>query len=369
MNLPIRSAPMRRAIVPLTLLPLFALWGCTDAGTPAPAETVRPAYVAQARSGSADGLAFVGEVRAARRAELAFAVAGRVTTVAVDVGDVVRRGQVLATLDLQPLTSQLAAAAGELARAEAQLLEARQRQERVGKAQARGAVSSAEAGAAQAELAAAEAAQRSASAQRDTAAWSLEQATLRAPVDGTVAARLVEPGQASGPGAPVITIDGAGRELTMLLPANVQVKPGQPVTLRSAGNETTSRVLRVAARLDAGGVRRVTLGVPDAAEVGSIWTASLTTAAPSGILRVPLRAVLPDAVAGAGTVLRLAPDGRTVERVAVQLGSLNGAHIDITKGLSLGDQVIVAGAAGIRPGSIVRPVTYRGEARDAEVTP
>ncbi|MFW1411053.1 biotin/lipoyl-binding protein, partial [Vibrio parahaemolyticus] len=80
-----------------------------------------------ARAGGADTLGYIGEVRAAHRAELAFAVAGRVASVAVDVGDRVQAGQVLAALDPQPLKSQLAAAHAELARTEALLAEARRR--------------------------------------------------------------------------------------------------------------------------------------------------------------------------------------------------------------------------------------------------
>ena len=330
-------------------------------------ETVRPAYVVEARAGGTDGLAFIGEVRAARRAELAFAVPGRVARVAVEVGDAVRRGQVLATLDLQPLTAQLAAAQGELSRVEAQVSELRQRHERLRRAQAGGAVSGGEVSAVQAELAAAEAAQRAASAHRDGAAWSLEQATLRAPMDGTVATRLVEPGQAGGPGAPVMAIDGDGRELSMLLPAAMALKPGQAVTLRGAGVEQASRVLRVAGRLEAGGVRRVFLQVPADATVGSTWTATPAGPAVAGQLQVPLRAVLPDATAGSGRVLRLAADGRTVEQVAVKLGALQGAKVEITQGLAAGDRVIVAGAAGIRVGSRVQPVAYKGDTAGAEV--
>lgn len=370
MNTSLSHSRLRRTSAVLVLLPVLVLWGCSDTAPLATTETVRPAYVSTVSIGSTEGLGYVGEVRAARRAELAFAVAGRVASVGVDVGDPVRRGQVLATLDLQPLAAQLAAAQAGLAQAEAQLTEAQQRQARVALAQASGAVSSAEAGAAQVELVAAEAAQRAAASQRDVAEWSLAQATLRAPVDGTVASRVVEPGQASGPGAPVITIDGEGRELTMLLPATVPVKPGQTVALRSPGSETTSRVLRVAARLEAGGMRRVTLQVPEAAEVGSTWTASLPAAfATTSVLRVPLRAVLPDAAAGSGRVLRLAADGSTVEQVAVQLGALHGAQIEVTQGLASGDRVVVAGATGIRPGSLVRPVAYPDEAQTAEVKP
>ena len=367
MNRPRLAPTPRRLTLALALLPALSLWGCSSETAPTVAETVRPAYVVEARAGGTEGMGFVGEVRAARRAELAFGVAGRVARVAVDVGDTVKRGQVLATLDLQPLAAQLAASQAELSRAESQVAELRQRQERVRKAQASGAVSGGELGGVQAELAAAEAAQRAASAQRDVAAWSLEQASLRAPVDGTVTTRLLEPGQAGGPGAPVMAIDGEGRELSMLLPAAVALKPGQAVTLRNGGIEQASRVLRVAGRLEAGGVRRVFLDVPPQTAVGSTWTATLAGTTANNKLQVPLRAVLPDATAGSGRVLRLAADGRTVEQVAVKLGALQGARIEVMQGLASGDRVIVAGAAGIRVGSKVQPVAYKGDTTGSEV--
>lgn len=353
----------RRLMLALALAPLFGLGACADSPVAPAAEAPRPAYVVEAGAGGGDSLAWIGEVRAARRAELAFPVAGRVATVAVEVGDTVRAGQVLAQLDLLPLKAQLLAAQGEVARHEAQLAEARQRVDRVRRAQAAGATSGGEVSGVQAELAAAEAALRAVGAQRDAANWSLDHATLRAPLAGVVASRLVEAGQAAGPGAPVLTIDGDGRELSVLLPASQDVKAGQTVTLKSAGSESSSRVLRVAGRLDAGGVRRVVLSVPASAAVGSTWSVSLPGAAGSQALRVPLRAVLPDTQAGTGRVLRLAKDGRTVEQVAVQIGALHGDAIDITAGLSAGDRVIVAGAAGIRPGSLVKPVAYRAEVK------
>ena len=358
------SAPTRaRLSAVLSLLPVLSLWGCAGEPAGAVTETVRPAYVVEARAGGVEGLDFIGEVRAARRAELVFAVSGRVAQVAVDVGDAVRRGQVLAMLDTQPLAAQLAAAQADLARIDAQRGEVQQRLERVRRAQVGGAAAAGELAAVQAEAAALDAAQRATLAQRDLATWSMAQATLRAPMDGTVATRLIEPGQVGGPGAPAMAIDGDGRELSILLPASVPLQPGQGLMLRSAGAEQQpSRVLRVAGRLEAGGVRRVFLAVPAEAVVGSTWVAMLASATLQTTLQVPLRAVLPDATAGSGRVLRLGRDGRTVEAANVRLGALHGSRVEVTQGLAAGDKVIVAGAAGIRPGSRVRPVAYKGEA-------
>ena len=60
----------------------------------------------------------------------------------------------------------------------------------------------------------------------------------------------------------------------MLLPATLAVKPGQAITLRGTGTEQPSRVLRMAGRLEAGGVRRVVDDVRDAAgQLGCVASA------------------------------------------------------------------------------------------------
>jgi len=345
-------------------LPLICcIVACTREPSATSEESLRPAYVVELGVNEPKTITWIGEVRAVHRAELGFPVAGRVVFVAVDVGDKVAVGQVLATLDMLPLKSQLLATQNEVARAEAQANEARQRSERVLRAQAAGATSGAEATGVKAELLSAEAALRAASAQRDAANWALEHATLRAPVTGVVASRQIESGHSTGPGAPVLTIDGNGRELSLLMPASQTVKPGQQVMLRNDGSDVQSRVLRVGNRLEAGGVKRVYVSVPDAATVGSTWSVSLTEPENDKAFRIPFRAVLPGTIATNGYVLRVGKDGRTVEQVTVKLGALQDDTIELIEGLTKGDRVIVAGAAGIRPGSLIKPVIYRSEVK------
>lgn len=354
-------APRRSALCAAVLAAL-ALTGCSSADAPVAPAVQRPAYVVEVGQAAHRELGFVGEVRAQRRAELSFPVAGRVEAVHVDVGSDVRAGQVLATLDLRPLRAQLAAARGGLAQAEAQLAEARSHHERVRAATEAGAASSAETTGAQERLAAAVAAHEGAVAQRDLAAWSLEHATLRAPVSGVVGVRMLEPGQATGPGAPVLVVDGEGRELSVLVPAGMAVKSGQAVRLRSGGTELASKVLRVGARLEAGGVRRVYLTAPAEAAVGSTWSVVLANKEAATAMQVPLRAVLPDERPGHGRVLRIAGDGHTVQEVEVKLGEIEGDAIDVV-GLERGDRVVIAGASAIKPGSLVQPRAYMRGAR------
>lgn len=347
--------------------------GCSPATPPAKPESVRPALVVPVRDAGASSLQLVGEIRAAQRAELAFAVGGRVQSVLVEPGDTVQRGQVLAQLDEQPLRAQRATAAGEVARAKAQAGELALRAERVRQAHQAGATGAGEWTAVQAELAAAEAALKAAQAQENNAQWSLDQAQLRAPFSGVVGVRHLEAGQTAGPGAPVLNIDGTGRELVLTAPATLPLKVGQAVTLTPAqadlqsAQALPSRVLRVASRQDAGGTVRVTLAAPANAMVGSTWAIHIptavgntaSTAAPTGVL-VPLRAVVPGAQAGQGHVLRLAQDGKTTERVDVTLGSTQGDWVHVAQGLTSTDRVVLAGAAHLQPGTAILPVAPHG---------
>ncbi|MBV1774578.1 efflux RND transporter periplasmic adaptor subunit [Burkholderiaceae bacterium DAT-1] len=351
------SFQTRLLAAPLILLAGLAGCSAPDA-TVAPDKGV-PAFVAEVRAGDAEALQFVGEVRAARRTELAFPVSGRVTEVMVDVGDTVQAGQALAIMDLQPVQAQLGAAQGSLAGAEAKLQESRQRLERMRRVQVGDAISAGEMEAVSAEVAAAEAAVLTARSQKQLATWTLEQSTLRAPAAGRVAGRLIEPGHAVGPGAAVMLIDGDARELSVLVPANMVLTPRQSVHLTGEGMDMPGKLLRISPRLEAGGSRRVFLAVPETATVGATWTVSIRSAiAQQGNAQVPLRAVMFDVTPGTGRVLRLAGESRKVASVPVKLGEIRGDSIEVLQGLAAGERVVVAGAAAIRPGSLVQPLMY-----------
>ncbi|WP_417071301.1 efflux RND transporter periplasmic adaptor subunit [Niveibacterium terrae] len=353
--MPPRTPDIEKLRLALLAAAALVLFGCGDSTSRPAKEILRPAYVTEARPANPDGLSFTGEVRARQRAELAFATSGRVARVMVEPGDVVRRGQVLAELDVQPIRAQLDAAEAGLRRAEAQLYEVRQRMDRLRIARKSDAVSAAELSSTQAELESAESAVRGARAQREAADWSMKQATLRAPFDGVLAARSIEPGQTGGLGLAAVSIDGAGRELSLLVPGNLSLKPGQIVSLQCGQTRLQSKVLRTGGRLEAGGVRKVFVALPDDAVVGATWSAVLGTSTLQKVW-VPLRAVLLGRVAGEGSVLRLGKDGRTTEQVALKLGAFRGDWIEVSEGLAAGDRIVVAGATAIRPGTAIKPV-------------
>lgn len=120
---------------------------------------------------------FSGEARAANEVVLAFEVPGKLNKIPVDIGNVVKKGQVLASLDARDFENALVSAQAEKKRAKAQY-------ERIKKAAALNAVS-------KQELTDAEAAYQAASADVKVKAKAKEDATLRAPYDAVVSEKYV----------------------------------------------------------------------------------------------------------------------------------------------------------------------------------
>ncbi len=342
----------------LLTLSILGLTACNEAPHPPSQTAPRPALVVHAGGSAQQGPAYIAEVRAVSRAELAFAVSGRVASLHADVGDPVRAGQLLAELDTAPLRAQWQAASSDEAAARVRWQEVKQRHARTQAAQQGQAISAGEMDAIKAELDAATAALGAASAQRSQADWALAQASLRAPVDGVVGSRQLAVGQSAGPGANVFAIEGSGRELSLWLPAHIKLATGQRVALQHQGRQYGGSVLRVAATLGAGGQRQIFISAPAHAQAGDTWQVMLGHGAGNGI-SIPLRALLPGHNTQQGHVLRLAADGQTVQKVAVVAGEVQDDRIRIVSGLKAGDSVVVAGAAAIVPGTRVTPVLQR----------
>ncbi|MBN0545295.1 biotin/lipoyl-binding protein, partial [Pseudomonas aeruginosa] len=90
---------------------------------PEPLRTVKLEAVGAGSSAAASR--FEATLRQEQRAELAFENGGRIAEIAVDVGDRVRKGQVLARLDAEPARLRLAQAEANL---RAATVQARERQ-------------------------------------------------------------------------------------------------------------------------------------------------------------------------------------------------------------------------------------------------
>jgi len=190
---------------------LALLVGCTQPAAPA-VDAVEPTYAAVARGRIAveGGLLQLDAPRA-----------GTLASVTVHEGDLVAKGDILATLDPEPARLQLQAAQAELKQAEAQsrllgdkLALARQQAERLtqaAKAGAGGVQDAEQARGAASELAANQAAAHAAvdlARQKLAAArYELGLRTLHAPIDASVVRVLAQPGASVAPqSGPLFTL-------------------------------------------------------------------------------------------------------------------------------------------------------------------
>ncbi|MGN6150756.1 MAG: efflux RND transporter periplasmic adaptor subunit, partial [Lysobacteraceae bacterium] len=232
--------------------------GATEATPPAPGlavEVVSPRVQAVPREVRASGT-----VAAWEEIAIGAEVAGlRVTEVAVEVGDRVRRGDVLIRLDARTQRAKVAQAEAALAQAQASAAVAARRAKRTRELASHDFVSRQDADQAESEAIGAEAQLRTLRAALDAARVELGFTEIRAPQDGTISARGVQPGQVTGGSDDLLRLIRDGRlewraEVTGADLA--RIAPGMPVRLAAAdGTPIEGRVRKVAPGLDA---RRMT---------------------------------------------------------------------------------------------------------------
>jgi RND family efflux transporter MFP subunit len=214
---------MRSGIGVLLLLGIAA----AACGSPEPAMTGEP-------TGAVDGPAWdvavasrpaileaSGTADAWAEATLSTKLMGTVTEVAVREGDHVRRGQPLVRIDSRDLDAKAAQVAASLADAEANHRMALTHAGRIRDLYAKEAAPKAMLDAAETALASAESHVNAARAAAEELDATREYAVVRAPFDGVVTARMVDPGAFAAPGAPLVAVQDFSR-----LRLSVSVAPG-----------------------------------------------------------------------------------------------------------------------------------------------
>lgn len=347
--------PTRSSALPLstlTLVAALALAGCgrhtpsaADAAALAPlvVETVPATLTTEAVPVDATGVL-------SRRVEstLSFKTGGVIGAVAVRPGDRVTRGQTLATLRLDEIDAQVAQAhtAVEKARrdhARAEALHADRVATLENLQDARSALTLAEAA-----LRAAE--------------FNRAHSVIVAPSDGRILRRLAEPDELAGPGRPILAFaddDGgwiakfgiAERDVLRLSTGDRAELSGPDGTAMSAvvaqiaeGSDLATRTVEV--ELAVNGV------VPVGLRSGFIVTARIVPQPVAPRLAVPLAAI----VEGRGrhaSVFVLAPDGRSVRRLAVEIEAIHDDRAYLRTELPASARVVTTGAEFLTDGRAV----------------
>lgn len=144
-------------------------------------------------------------VEAVRQSTIAARVMGRIVELRVDVGDVVKAGQVVARIDPREASEVLASNQAQVAQAQANLENARLARDRARALAEQNFVSKASVDQAEAQYKAALAQLKAAQATAGQAVVSKGYTTVVAPYSGVVSARHVELGEMASPGKPLFT--------------------------------------------------------------------------------------------------------------------------------------------------------------------
>lgn len=374
-------------MVALSLLVLPASWLVSEPALAADANSAKPAATATSGAMARAALTVTvvtpapaawprtvaanGSIFAWQDASVGSETPGwRIAEVRAQVGDSVRRGQVLAVFATELAEADLAQQRAALAEAEALLAEATNNANRARELQPSGVLSTQQT---QQLLTAERTAAARLEAQRAALAAQqlrLKQAQVLAPDHGIISARLATVGAVVQPGQELFRLIRQGRlewraEVTAADLA--QIKVGQAVQVNPVGAGPT-----------AGRVRMVAPTVDPATRNGLVFVDLLpgASAAPSGVragmfargefevgngqaLTLPQSAVLQRE--GFSYVFKVAADNK-VQQAKVSVGRRVGDRIEVIGGLQPGERIVAQGAGFLGDGDLVRVVDAAGGA-------
>lgn len=373
---------IKAAAVALPIL-LFCLAACTKKTEPE--EDIRPvrALTLSAADDAANRtlVEFPGEVRARVTSKLGFRVGGKIIERKVDVGSVVKRGQVLMQLDPQDLrlaqqqtdaALQSALSSRELAQAEMTRYRSLRDKNFVSQATLDAKLS-----ALQTAQAAYDQAQAAARNQHNQTGY----AVLVADVDGVVTSVDAEAGQVVAAGTPVVSVAQNGpMDVVIGLPEDKVDSLRNMATVTAGAIASTSSAATQAAQVPvqvrlwsdpqrrlSGKIREVspiadpatrTYSVkvalndaPSTVKLGMTAYVGFGVAGAQGVMRVPLTALMP-ADGGRSSAVWVV-EHNTVRLVPVTVVGETGNDILVGSGLARGQTIVTAGVNLLSPGQKV----------------
>jgi RND family efflux transporter MFP subunit len=338
---------------------LLALSGCgkgdDDAGPGRPAltvETVAPVVRDIPRYVPASGA-----IAAWQEVLIGVELSGlRIVAIEADVGQQVRRGQVLAQLERGMLESGLAQAEAGLTEATAAATEARANADRARALGGRSALSGRETDQLVTASATADARVESAKAQLANARRQLSYTTVVAPDAGIISARSATPGAIVGAGTELFRMIRQGRiEWRAEVPEREYpaVRAGMAAQVRSIGAApVTGTVRTVSPGLDPAtrrGIAYVDVPLTPGIRPGMYVSGTLDLGSTPG-QAIPLSAITTRD--GSHYVFTLGEDLR-VREIKVELGVTADDWAEVVGGLPAGQKVVKSGGAFLRDGDLV----------------
>lgn len=284
----------------------------------------------------------------------------RITEVAAQIGDPVKKGQVLARIDTVTVSSELAEIKSVVAEFEASAAEARDNAVRAAELRQKGFYSTQQFTQYQTAQHTAVARLAAARARLHTAEVKMSKTAILAPDDGVISASSATVGSLPQPGEELFRLIRGGRlEWRAEVPSAdlLRVPVGTPARITGpTGGMVTGTVRTVAPSVDPqtrNGLIYVDLPATDAVRAGMFARGEFELGR-SPALSLPQTAVV--LREGFAYVFRVEGDQRAVQ-TKVELGRRAGDRVEIVAGLTPDVQVVESGAGFLADGDIVRVVS------------
>ncbi|MBL0151912.1 MAG: efflux RND transporter periplasmic adaptor subunit [Ideonella sp.] len=305
-------------------------------------------------------LAGSGGIAAWQEVVVASEVGGwRLVEVAAQVGDVVRRGQLLARLSTDMVNADLAQSRASVAEAKALLAEARANADRARELKPTGVYSLQQT---QAILTAEETAKArllALEARIQSDQVRLAQTRIVAPDDGIISARNALEGAVAQPGQELFRLIRRGRlewRAEVSAADLSRVKPGMLANLSTPSGQAVKGTVRVVApTVDAAtrnGQVLIDLAPGSDAKPGMFARGEIDVGQASGWTLPQTAVILRD---GFSSVMRVGADAR-VSQLKVTLGRRSGDRVEIASGLAQDARVVLNGGAFLADGDLVKVV-------------
>lgn len=358
------ALPGMKTVLLATALGIGAigLSGCTEEKKEeAAAPVIRPVKVVEIARADGLKLTYSGSVQSRTEMNLGFRVAGKVNERAVNIGDRVRKGQVLARLDPTDYRIAVQAAEASLDAAGKAVETARLANERVRSLFKTNTVAQSQVDQAQLSYDQAVASRVAAEAGLNQAKNQLAYTALASDRDGIVSVVGAEPGQVVSAGAPVVTVVADDeKEIKIAVPETeiADFSVGQTVETRFWSDRALTlqgRVREVSGSADPQSRTfqvRVSLPKSDKVLIGMTATVEAKVASGADSYSVPLTALAEKD--GGKIVWTVDPAKSTVHARPIEVSGFTGDGVDVKAGLKPGDLVVAAGTQFMRENLTVK---------------
>jgi RND family efflux transporter MFP subunit len=339
-----------------------------------------PVETAMAKKGDIASVAVVsGKLEALHNVNVVAKVTGKVKEITSQVGQAIKKGDTIFTIDDSDIKAQLDQAKASLSMAEANYRQNKERYENARKDLERGqqlfeqgaiseqVLEQMKAAASEAGLQVLEAQLNQAQAGYDMALKQYNECWVRSPIDGIVAYINVGIGETVSPGAPVavvvdmskVVLKGAIGESLI---NHVSKEGSIDIRIPSAGDEPFTGIIKEASpaadqRTGLFGLKVVIDNPEGVIKPGMFAEAQLIKASRKDVVHIPSAAVLSK---NGDRYVYIVEDGKAVYR-EVAVGISGDGTVEIISGVKEGEQVIIKGQNYLNDGDAVRVVRGDGQ--------